>query len=128
MSPRRVVDAARQIHREQHPSVRGTFDGEFSWPVLSPGAIFQAAFPEHGNPVATSDISSLASFGFPQAVIDAWADEIPQLNRLQLDAINEFGILRGEHLVASAPRVLGSNGTENSLKELSRWLTQGTIG
>ena len=34
---KRVVDAARQIRREQHPAVRGTFDGEFRWPVLSPG-------------------------------------------------------------------------------------------
>jgi uncharacterized caspase-like protein len=33
---RRVSDAARQIRREQNPAVRGTFDGEFSWPVLVP--------------------------------------------------------------------------------------------
>ena len=53
------------------------------------------------RPVATAEIGSLAAFGFPQAVIDAWAGDIPRLNQLQLDAINEFGILRGEH-VASA--------------------------
>jgi helicase len=104
---RRVVDAARQIRREQHPSVRGTFDGEFTWPVLSPGAIFRAAFPDRGNPVAAAEIASLASFGFPQAVIEAWAGEIPRLNQLQLDAINEYGILRGEHVVASAPTSSG---------------------
>jgi helicase len=104
---RRVVDAARQIRREQHPAVRGTFDGEFTWPVLSPGPVYQAAFPDRGRPVATAEVASLGSFGFPQAVIEAWAGEIPRLNQLQLDAINECGILRGEHLVASAPTSSG---------------------
>jgi helicase len=104
---RRVVDAARQIRREQNPAVRGTFDGEFSWPVLVPGAVYRAAFPERGDPVATAEIASLANFGFPQAVIDAWAGDIPRLNQLQLDAINEYGVLRGEHLVASAPTSSG---------------------
>lgn len=104
---RRVVDAALQIRREQHPAVRGTFDGEFNWPVMSPGAVYRAAFPDRGRPVATAEINSLAGFGFPQAVIDAWAGDIPRLNQLQLDAINEFGILRGEHVVASAPTSSG---------------------
>jgi len=90
---RRVVDAARQIRREQHPAVRGTFDGEFSWPILSPGRVYRSAFPCRGEPVATADITSLASFGFPQAVIEAWAGEIPQLN-----AINDYGILRASIL------------------------------
>lgn len=104
---RRVVDAARQIRKEQQPAIRGTFDGEFTWPVLTPGALFRSTFPHRGNPVATAEIASLASFGFPQAVIEAWAGEIPRLNQLQLDAINEYGILRGEHVVASAPTSSG---------------------
>jgi helicase len=104
---RRVADAARQIRREQHPAVRGTFDGEFTWPVFSPGAIYRTAFPERGEPVATAEIASLANFGFPEAVIEAWAGDIPRLNQLQLDAINEYGILRGEHVIASAPTSSG---------------------
>ena len=104
---RRVIDAARQIRREQHPAVRGAFEGEFTWPVLSPGPVYRAAFPDRGQPVATAEITSLAAFGFPQAVIEAWAGDIPRLNQLQLDAINEFGILRGEHVVASAPTSSG---------------------
>jgi replicative superfamily II helicase len=104
---RRVVDAAQQIRREQHPAVRGTFDGEFTWPVLMPGPIYRGAFPDRGEPVATAEITSLAAFGFPQAVIDAWAGDIPRLNQLQLDAINDFRILRGEHVVASAPTSSG---------------------
>ncbi len=104
---RRVVDAAQQIRREQHPAVRGTFDGEFSWPVLTPGPIYRAAFPDRSNLVATAEITSLAAFGFPQAVIDAWSGDIPRLNQLQLDAINDFGILRGDHVVASSPTSSG---------------------
>lgn len=104
---RRVVDAAQQIRREQRPAIRGTFDGEYRWPVLVPGALYHAAFPDRGMPVATPEINSLAAFGFPQEVLDAWAGDIPRLNQLQLDAINEFGILRGEHVVASAPTSSG---------------------
>lgn len=104
---RRVVDAARQIRKEQQPTIRGTFDGEFTWSVLLPGPIYRAAFPDRGQPLATADIASLAAFGFPQAVIQAWAGEIPRLNQLQLGAINDYGILRGDHLVASAPTSSG---------------------
>ena len=104
---RRVVDAAGQIRREQHPSVRGTFDGEFTWPVLAPGPIYQAAFPDRGRPIAIADIASLGAFGFPEGVIAAWAGDIPNLNQLQLDAINDYGVLRGEHVVASAPTSSG---------------------
>jgi hypothetical protein len=57
---RRVADAAD----EQHPAIRGTFDGEYSWPVMSPGPTYQAAFPEYGTPVTAADIASLAAFGF----------------------------------------------------------------
>ncbi len=104
---RRVADAARQIHREQTPAVRGTFDGEFTWPVFAPGDIYRAAFPETAQAVATAEIASLAHFGFPQAVVEAWAGGIPRLNQLQLDAINDYGLLRGEHVVASAPTSSG---------------------
>jgi hypothetical protein len=78
------------------------------WPVLSPGAIHGAALPDRGAPFATAEIASPAAFGFRQAVIDAWAGDIPRLNKLQLDATNEFGILRGEHFVASAPTSSGT--------------------
>jgi helicase len=40
-------------------------------------------------------------------VIQAWAGGIPGLNQLQLDAINQYGLLRGEHVIASAPTSSG---------------------
>jgi ATP-dependent DNA helicase len=103
----RVTDAARQIRREQQPVVRGTFEGGFTWPIFSPGTNYRTAFPDRGQPIATAEIGSLAAFGFPQAVLNAWAGEITALNQLQLDAINDYGILRDQHLVASAPTSSG---------------------
>jgi helicase len=104
---RRVTDAAAQIGRDQQPTVRGTFDGELVWPVFAPGVRYAAAFPDRGRPIASTDVQSLAAFGFPDALVQAWAGEIPSLNHLQLSAINEFGVLDGEHLVVSAPTSSG---------------------
>src|ERR1051326_4487721 len=104
---RRVADKARQIGREQEPTVRGTFDGELVWPVFVQGPMYKSAFPELMEAQASADIQSLVALGFPDAVIASWAGEIPALNQLQVAAINEFGVLRGEHLVASAPTSSG---------------------
>ncbi|MGA3064475.1 MAG: caspase family protein [Methylocystis sp.] len=104
---RRVIDAARQFGHPQHPALRGTIDGDLSWPVFIQGPRYATAFPDRANARATADVSSLAAFGFPPAVISAWADAIPTLNALQLDAINEFGVLSGEHLVVVAPTSSG---------------------
>jgi len=56
---RRVVDAAQQIRREQHPAIRGTFDGEFTWPVLTPGPIYRAAFPANNKSLRRDELINL---------------------------------------------------------------------
>ena len=104
---RRVIDAARQIGKPQTPTMRGRIDGEMTWPVFVPGAKFMAAFPERAPTKVSADIGSLAAAGFPQGLIDAWAGSIPALNALQLEAINDFGVLDGDHLVVSAPTSSG---------------------
>jgi len=104
---RRVIDAARQIGRPQNPSMRGRIDGEMVWPVFVPGVRYFAAFPERGPAKVCEDVNSLATVGFPQALIQAWAGAIPTLNALQVEAINDFGILDGKHLVVSAPTSSG---------------------
>lgn len=103
----RVIDAAKQIRKVQQPAIRGSIDGELNWPVLKPGPIFKSAFPERQAQKATEDVYSLRQFGFPEELLKAWAGPIPKLNQLQLDAINEFGVLEGEHLVVSAPTSSG---------------------
>ncbi len=79
--------------RPQHPTLRGQLDGELTWPVfprrratapLSPSAVRATG---HGRPPEPG------AFGFPPELLAAWAGSIPALNELQLDAINEFGLL-----------------------------------
>lgn len=103
----RVADAARAIGTVQTATLRGTIDGAFTWPMLTPGTAYYAAFPERARPAATADVDSLAAWGFPSGLLDAWAASIDGLNALQLDAINEFGVLEGAHLVVSAPTSSG---------------------
>ncbi len=104
---RRVIDYATALSKLQHPTLRGHIEGEFTWPVLTPGVLYRAAFPDRVRPEVTLDIQSLAPYGFPQGLLDAWACSIPSLNRLQLDALNDFGLLEGQHLVVSAPTSSG---------------------
>ena len=69
--------------------------------------MYAVAFADRCRAKATEDITSLAVFGFPEPLLRAWASSIPRLNQLQLDAINEFGLLDGHHLVVSAPTSSG---------------------
>ncbi len=104
---RRVIDRATQLGRPQHPTLRGHFEGELTWPVFRPGPTYQAAFPDRSPKPVTADLSSLETYGFPSKLLRAWAGSIPALNQLQIDAINDFGLLRGDHLVVSAPTSSG---------------------
>lgn len=103
----RVMDAAAQLGKPQHPTLRGQIDGELIWPVFKPGTHYRAAFPERAHPEVTSGIQSLEPYKFPPALLQAWAAAIPSLNPLQLAALNEFKLLDGEHLVVSAPTSSG---------------------
>lgn len=103
----RVTDAAREFGARQEPTLRGTLDGSLSWPVFTPGKRYAAAFPERGRPKATAGVHNLDAFGFPPELVDSWAESVPSLNQLQQDAVNDFGLLDGEHLVVSAPTSSG---------------------
>ncbi len=104
---RRVVDEARGKGRSQTPTIMGSFHGELAWPVFEPGPRYRLAFPESSSVPATADLHSLCGFGFPVALVTAWAGEVSSLNQLQLDAVNIFGVLKGENLVVSAPTSSG---------------------
>lgn len=102
-----VIDFSERIGKAQHPTLRGKIDGNFSWPVFKPGRFYLEAFPERRRPQVTPDLQSFVGYGFPQPLLDAWAGAIPSLNQLQIDAINEFDLLEGNHLVVSAPTSSG---------------------
>ncbi|MCM2501989.1 DEAD/DEAH box helicase, partial [Neorhizobium galegae] len=103
----RVKVAANQIGKSQNPAMRGQIDGGLSWPVFAQGARFEAAFPSARQTPVNSDIQSLATHGFPAEILTAWAQSIPSLNSLQVEAINEYGILQGKDLLVSAPTSSG---------------------
>ncbi|WP_222872670.1 DEAD/DEAH box helicase [Hankyongella ginsenosidimutans] len=103
----RVRAAALQGGKEQNPTMRGSIDGDVEWPVFVPGAKYRAAFPARLPAKVTSDLASLSSAGFPDALVTAWAGAIPSLNALQIAAITDFGVLDGENLVVSAPTSSG---------------------
>jgi helicase len=102
-----VVSSARSGGASQHPTIRGTFEGEVVWPVFQRGAAYLRAFPDWNANRATDDIRSLEALGFPSALVDAWAGAIPTLNPLQLAAINDHGVLDGKNLLVSAPTSSG---------------------
>ncbi|GBE93656.1 DEAD/DEAH box helicase [Nostoc cycadae] len=103
----RVIDASTQLGKPQHPTLRGKIDGKLLLPIFKPGSLYRTAFPERSHPEVTSDIQSLAAYGFPETLLQTWATVIPSFNALQLAAINEFKVLEGEHLVVSAPTSSG---------------------
>lgn len=43
---RAVVQAAEEIGRKQHPTIRGTLEGDVVWPIFRRGAHYAAAFPD----------------------------------------------------------------------------------
>lgn len=64
-------------------------------------------FPSLAPAKVTADLSSLGAVGFPDPLIAAWGQAIPSLNTLQIEAVNDYGLLDGEHLVVSAPTSSG---------------------
>ena len=75
---------------------------------LTPGKTFFAAFPKLQRMKITADISDLRPFGFPQPIIDEWKSRYTNgFNRLQLEAINQHGIISGNSLLVVAPTSAG---------------------
>ena len=91
----------------QTATLRGQMDGEISWPVFSKGPLYAERFQEHGAEPVTAEVRSLEGYGFPAPLLAAWAEHVPSLNALQRDAINDYGLLNGDHLLVSAPTSSG---------------------
>lgn len=104
---RSVVSSARAGGASQHPTIRGTFEGDVVWPVFQRGAAYTREFPDWNANRASDDIRSLERLGFPSQLVDSWATTIPTLNKLQIAAINDYGVLDGKNLLVSAPTSSG---------------------
>lgn len=103
----RVTEALQSLGKEQHPTVKGNIVNSLKWPPLKRGSRFKAAFPNYNLDQITENITSLTSHGFPDKIIKTWSKNISKLNNLQVDAINKCGLLRGDHIVVSAPTSSG---------------------
>lgn len=104
---RSVADAAKLCRHKQEPTLRGSIDGDFVFPVLEPGELFHSLFPAIGSATVSSRVDDLAVFGFPGPILESLRSAIPSLNALQQEAINKMGVLNGEHVVVSAPTSSG---------------------
>ncbi|MDI5976737.1 DEAD/DEAH box helicase [Amycolatopsis magusensis] len=91
---------------QQTPVVTGRLT-HVSLPILKPGPNFAAIGDEAAPLRATRAFSSLAGLGVPEQVITAWQKRHPRLNELQVRAINEGGVLRGDNVLVSAPTSAG---------------------
>lgn len=100
----KVVESAKLLAEVQTPTIYGSFEGTPAIEVLVPGTAYAAAFPDRATPPATSDWASLVPYGLPQRIIDSWTAAMPSgPNELQLQAVNDYGILNGKSVFVVAP-------------------------
>jgi replicative superfamily II helicase len=104
---REVVAAAARLRAAQTPTLYGSLEGAPTFVVLNPGERYAKAFPDRVRQPATSEWSSLGTYGFDQRTLDGWATIMPGLNDLQLAAINDYGVLDGKSLLVVAPTGAG---------------------
>lgn len=92
----------------QSPTMFGQTEGDLVLPPGQIGARYREAFPERVNFQTTGDIRELAEAAIPQEAVDAWHERFPQgLNELQIEAVNEQGVLDGNSLMVVAPTSAG---------------------
>ncbi len=102
-----VLDAADRMREVQTPTLYGSIEGAPSLQQLVAGPAYGNAFPSRVRPPATAEWSSLVPYGLRQQYLDIWAAEMPGLNDLQLQAINEHGLLDGGSSLVVAPTGAG---------------------
>lgn len=103
----RVKDDSLGIGEIQHPVLLGHLTDRLTWPVFIRGEAYRRLFPERCKAKVEPALTSLLPYGFPTEIIEQWSSGIPELNALQLDAINEYGLLQGNNILVAAPTSSG---------------------
>ncbi|MGB2863169.1 MAG: DEAD/DEAH box helicase [Sedimentisphaerales bacterium] len=104
----RVRADAGRIGKSQTPVLLGFIEGGLAIPVLKPGEVFYTHFPELKGINISSNIEDLAKFGLPEPVLYTWSNLFRNgLNKLQLQAVNEYRIFEGKSLLVVAPTTSG---------------------
>ncbi len=99
---------AERISVTQTPVFLGSVQGGLTFPVLRRGDNYAAAFPAGAVQQMSGSFAEFSVHGFPPEIVERWSADFPQgLNKLQLKAINEFGVLNGGSLLAVAPTSSG---------------------
>lgn len=103
-----VQAEAARLGYAQTPVFHGRVEGTMTLPVLRPGARFFKEFPERRGKPLSGLIEELSAYGIPRPVLVEWKRAFAGgLNRLQRQAVNEFGILEGASLLVVAPTSSG---------------------
>lgn len=91
----------------QDPVIFGHVEGGLTLPAGRKGKCWLEHFPELANPDLTGPLEQLKGYGFPEQAIAAWKTLFPSLNSLQLQSVNECGVLAGNSLLVVAPTSAG---------------------
>ena len=102
-----VRGEANRTGHEQTPVWAGLIEGGIGLPPLRRGPIYAAAFPDTTGVLVRGPLSDLLAPGIPQPVIDVWNQRFPELNELQLSAVNDLRVLDEESLLVVAPTSSG---------------------
>src|SRR6516225_2862995 len=104
----RVRAEALRMGVQQTPAFLGEIAGGITLPQLIKGAHYDNFFPRVRPIISSRIIQELAAFGLPQAVLNEWESRFPGgLNDVQIQAVNDHGILTGKSLTLIAPTSAG---------------------
>jgi len=99
---------AERIGVTQTPVFLGTVQGGLVFPILKRGDNYAAAFPARAVKQMSGSFAEFSTYSFPPEVVDSWTSDFPRgLNKLQLSAVNDFGVLNGRSLLVVAPTSSG---------------------
>ena len=104
---RKVRAEASRTGHVQTPVWAGLLKGGIELPPLQPGPIFAAEFPDTTGIRVGTTIAELSAFAVPEPVLDAWGARFPELNNLQLSAVNDYRVLDGQPLLVVSPTTSG---------------------
>jgi helicase len=104
----RIAAEAARIGVKQTPVFWGDIQGGLSLPRMLRGANYEREFPDQNHITVGTEISGLAAFQLPNAILQEWTQRFPNgLNQLQAEAVNRFRILAGKSLLVIAPTSSG---------------------
>ena len=99
---------AQRMRVNQTPEFLGSVRGGLTFPVLKRGENFAAALPSVEIHRMSGTFAEFADHGIPPEIVEQWTTHFPHgLNELQLAAVNEHGVLKGNSLLVVAPTSSG---------------------